>query len=584
MNDLPGVIEQLVARIDALERRVSTLEDHRPTPASPSAPQSAPVSIATVPPATPAFESASTFSVLGRAMLGIAGAYILRAAADSNLLPSALAAAIAIPYAAAWLILAVRARAGAWFSSTVYAATSALILSPMLWELVFRFRILAAPGAAAVIAAYIVAATALAWRANLAAVFWVANLASALIALGLFFATRSTLPFIAVLLLMLSLAAVVESRNRARGLRALAAFAASVALWAAIYVYISPPATRLDYPPLAPAALIIPAFLLFAIYLTSIAESTIVRRRRITVLEIILTVITFLLAAVALDAFAPAAIIYFGMLCLILAAAGYAALYLFFDRAPQPRNYRVFSTWSAALVLAGCSLALPAALQSLGFSLAAVTTTALAARFSRFVLVFHGAIYLAAAAIASSLGVYTFQALAGALPAAPTLSIYLAFLAAIFCYVLMPRSAQPSWQQQTLHLLVAALAISAAAALLAHLAIGLLALHIQPGRHHLAFFRMLSVCAATLALAWAGPRFSRTELTRLANAALVLLAVKLVAEDLRNGRLAYIAASIFLYALTLLAVPRVSRQARKSRVTHTAATAANPPAVPPVAL
>jgi hypothetical protein len=585
MNDLPRVIEQLVARIEALERRVSTLEDHRPVPASSSALQSASIPIAAAAPATAALESASAFSVLGRAMLGIAGAYILRAAADSNLLPSPLAAAIAVPYAAAWLILAVRTRAGAWFPSTVYAATSALILSPMLWELVFRFRILAAPGAAAVIAAYIVAATALAWRGNLIPVLWVANLASILIALSLFFATRSTIPFIAALLLMLALAAVAESRNRAPGIRAPAAFAASAAIWAAIYVYISPPATRTDYPPLAPAALIIPAFVLFAVYLASVAHSTIVRRRRISVLEIILTVITFLLAAVALDAFAPhAAATYFGILCLILAAAGYATVYLFFDRAPQPRNYRVFSTWSAALVLVGCALALPAALQSHGFSLAAVAANALAARFSRFVLVFHGVLYLAAAAIASSLAVYTFHALAGALPAAPTVSIYLAFLAAILCYVLMPRAPEPSWQQQTLHLLVAGLAISAAAALLVNLAVGLLALHIQPGPHHLAFSRTFSICAATLALAWSGARFSRAELTRIANAALVLLAVKLVAEDLRHGHLAYIAASIFLYALTLLAVPRVSRQARKSRGTPTAPAAANPPVVPPAAV
>lgn len=587
MDDLPGIIEQLVARIEALERRVSALEHQRPVTASPSTPNPALIPIAAAASAAPALESASVFSILGRAMLGIAGAYLLRAAADSNLIPSPLAATIAIPYAIAWLVLAVRARAGAWFPSTVYAATSALILSPMLWELIFRFQIFDATGAAAVIAVYITAATALAWRPNLTSVFWVANLASVLIALGLFFAARSTLPFIALLLLMLALAAVAEARNRSvGGIRALNALAVSAAIWAAVYVYISPAPTRAEYPLIFPALLIVPAFALFAIYIASVVYSTVVRGRRISVLENILTVLAFLLVAVSLDAFAPVAIVYFGVLCLVLAAGGYTALYLFFDRAPQPRNYRVFSTWSAALVLVGCALALPTAIQTTGFSLAAVAATALAARFSRFVLVFHGAVYLAAAAAASSLAAYILHSFAGALPTGlSSWSVYTAFIAAILCYAATPRPETPSWQMQALQLLIAALTTCAAAALLVQVAIGLISLHTQPGPHHLAFFRTFSMCAATLTLAWAGARFRRAELIRIANTALVLLAVKLIVEDLRQGRLAYIAASIFLYALTLIAVPRVSRQARKSRDAHTAPTAArNSPTVPPAAI
>jgi hypothetical protein len=565
MNDRPGLVEQLVARMEALERRVSALEH---LPAASTTPESLPPAISHPAATTPAaaLEPISAFSIFGRAMLGIAGAYLLRAAADSRLLSSPLAAAIAIPYAIAWLILATRNRAGVWFASSVYSATSALILAPMLWELVFHFRIFAAPGAATVIAVYVAAATALAWRRAVTPIFWAANIASVLIALGLFFATRTTLPFIALLLLMLACAAIAEARNRAPGLRTVNALAASVAIWAAVYVYISPPATRPEYPPLAPAVLTVPAFALLAIYLASVAFNTIVRRRRITVVEVILTFIAFVLTGVALDAFGPpVSLVYFGVLCLILAAAGYTAVFLCFDRDRQPRNYRVFSTWGAALVLTGCVLSLPAALQAPSFSLAAVAATALGARFFRFVLVFHGAVFLAAAAAASSLAAYIFHALTGTLPATPPWFIYIAFLAAILCYAAMPRPAESSWQQQLLQLLFAGLAIFAAAALLVHLSVAILALRVVPGPHHLAFFRTFAFCAASLGLAWAGARFSRVELTRIANAALVLLAVKLVAEDLRHGRLAYIAASIFLYALTLIAVPRVSRYVRNSR-------------------
>jgi len=53
-------------------------------------------------------------------------------------------------------------------------------------------------------------------------------------------------------------------------------------------------------------------------------------------------------------------------------------------------------------------------------------------------------------------------------------------------------------------------------------------------------------------------------LTRLGYAAIALVAVKLVTEDLRHGHLAYIAASIFLVAFTLIAAPRVARARQKA--------------------
>jgi hypothetical protein len=49
------------------------------------------------------------------------------------------------------------------------------------------------------------------------------------------------------------------------------------------------------------------------------------------------------------------------------------------------------------------------------------------------------------------------------------------------------------------------------------------------------------------------------ELTRIGYAALALVAAKLVFEDLRLGHLEFIAASIFLFAVTLIAVPRIAR-------------------------
>ena len=574
MNDLPDLIEQLAKRVESLEHRVAALE-HLPAapakpsaPAAPVAPESAIISPAAAAPAS--FEAGAAFSVLGRAMLGIAGAYLLRAAAQANLLSNNVAAALAIPYAIGWLVWAARTRANAWFAATAYAGTSALILAPLLWELTFRFQVLSASGAAAVLAVYVAIASVLACKRNLAPVFWVANIAAVLIAIALSIASHAAAPFIAVLLFMLVLCEFAEARGRESGARALTSLAADVVIWATIYIYVNPPSSRTEYPDLGMAALIAPGFALLGIFLASVFFGTVVKRQRITVFEVVQTMIAFVLAACGLIFFGPsAAPLLFGILCLAMAAAGYAIVYLFFRGEAAHRNYRVFSTWSAALFLTGCLMALPASWQVISLALAAVVATALGARFNRLTLELHGTAYLLAAAGLSGLVAFLFHVLAdglpGALSGASSWSVYFALLCAVLCYAVMPRRDNPSWLQQTLQLVVAFLAVCGAAALLVRGLMGLIALHVEPQPHHLAFFRTFAICVAALALAYGGSHWRRIELTRIGYTAIVLVAIKLVIEDLRHSRLVYIAASIFLFAVTLIAVPRVARRGRKSQ-------------------
>jgi hypothetical protein len=91
----------------------------------------------------------------------------------------------------------------------------------------------------------------------------------------------------------------------------------------------------------------------------------------------------------------------------------------------------------------------------------------------------------------------------------------------------------------------------------------LVALKLIPGAHHLAFIRTLSICLAATGLAFGAARWGRTELSRISYATVALLAVKLAAEDLRHGQLAFIAGSIFLFAITLILVPRMARMGQR---------------------
>ena len=111
----------------------------------------------------------------------------------------------------------------------------------------------------------------------------------------------------------------------------------------------------------------------------------------------------------------------------------------------------------------------------------------------------------------------------------------------------------------------ATLAVGAIAAMVVEGLMGLLALSMNPAPHHLAFIRTLTLCAAALVLAFSGAHGRRVELTRIGYAILVLVAAKLVFEDLRQGHLEFVAASIFLFAVTLIAVPRIARMGQKAR-------------------
>ena len=127
MNDLPEVLERLTTRLDALEHRVLALEHPRDSANAVSvvAIEAAPTLVATTESNQefPVTVSGGLFPVLGKAMLGIAGAYLLRAVAESSSLPKVGVAAIAIAYALAWLVWASWAKAGEWLAGTVYACT-----------------------------------------------------------------------------------------------------------------------------------------------------------------------------------------------------------------------------------------------------------------------------------------------------------------------------------------------------------------------------------------------------------------------------------------------------------------------------
>lgn len=556
MNDLYEAMERLTRRTETLEGRVSALEH---------APEAQPVSAEPLPSTRAAAAAAAeglpqetgVFSVAGKAMLAIAGAYLLRALAESSVLPRTPVVTLAIVYAFVWLIPAMRAKAR--LPSVAWACTSALILVPMVWELTVRFVTLPDAVTAGVLAAFVLVASVLAWNRRFAEVAWVTDAAASLAAVALALATRDLTPFLAAMLVIAIAGEVAAARHRALRVRPLVAGAADFIVFALVWIYSRPAAARTEYPAMGGALLLAFAPLLLLIYAGSASTQTLILRRRISLFETAQTLIAFLLAVWAVLAFwsGPGAAM-LGSLCLAAAAAGYAVAFAAFDDAPSQRNFHVYASGSLALLLAGCRLSLSAVWLPLSLTLLALAAALIGVRAARRTLQFHGLVLLLAAAVFSGLPGWAAQVLAGQFPPAPAWIVWFVSIAAMVCYAAVARVPAESGWPRLLRLLDAAVALGAAAALLVWGVVRIL-VGGAPGVEHLAVLRTLTGCSLVVFLAWAGSREERRELVWLAWAALAGLAVKLLFEDMRHGHLGFTASSIFVYAVTLLAVPRLVR-------------------------
>jgi hypothetical protein len=567
MNDLPDEIERLRNRLEALEQRVDALEHPLaadwPHPLAEVESALAAASAAVEPPAQPG----NLFPVLGKALLGIAGAYVLRAVEETSALPRLTVAAAGIAYAFLWLVWAARVRGGPRFTNSIYAGTSALILAPMLWELTLRFNVLPAAAAAVVVCSFALAALALAafTPRDLKPVVRVASAAAAALALALAIASHVLLPFVVVLLILGAVFEFVPGCDRVPEAGALVALAADAAIWILIYVYFAGQTGHEGYPALSRGALLAPGIAVFALYAASVGVKTVLYARPIAVFAIIQAVLAFLLASVSLADFGqPAGLAILGVACLVLSPACYAMVFTVFARAPNSRNAAVFAAWAAALLLAGSFLRLPPLILIPLLGAAALAAVGLSRRERWAVFEFYGMVFLLAAAAASGLLAFLAIALVGTPSGAPAAGVWLIAMCAVLCYALGRPIGDKQWAAQALRLGFAALAAGAVTALLVDGLIALVALRVMPAAHHLALIRTVTLCAAALVLVSGGAHRHRRELTRLGYAALALVAIKLVTEDLRHGHLAYIAASIFLLAFTLIAAPRVARARQKA--------------------
>lgn len=562
MKDLDA-FARLTARVEDLERRLSLLEHPSATSSSASV---EPAIVAAGKPATNvAAIDGGAFPIVGRAMLGIAGGYLLRAVAESGSFPKIAVVVLALAYAAMWLVWAARVTIEARVASAVYATTAALIFAPMLWELTTRFEVLRPQATAGLLVLFVLLAYALSWKGRRSSIVWIANLTAIFTTFALIISTHDLVPFICALLVMVIATEVVTMRTEWFGLRPVVGLAATLATWILLYIYSRPEGVPSEYKILSSQVLLILGCGLFLIYSVSIMVRTTRRRSNLTIFEISQVVVAFLLVAFSTFHFGGSTGgVTLGVFCLLMSASGYAASYACFDSREEQRNYHVFVSWSAALLLLGITLSLPSFLIAFSLSLAAVAATIAGVYASRLTLEFHGLAFLGGAAYASGLLNYAGRALGGTFPAIPGAMVWIAAAAAIACYAVGSRSNVERWDQRVLQLLAAMLAAAAAITFLVSALVWLAEATMTAGASQVAVIRTLIISGVALALAFSGSMWHREELVWIAYGALALVTAKLLLEDLQHGHPAATAISIFLYAMTLILVPRMARFGKRS--------------------
>lgn len=486
--------------IHRLEQRVDALEHHTVVSAEPAAAVAAQVPHLALPDAIPA---------LGKAVLGLAGAYLLRALAETSPIPSLIVVVFAIVYAAAWLVFALRTDKTNHLAGATYTLTAALILSPLLWEATVRFDVLPNSVAAGILVVFTVLSSCTA----------ITTLACIATALALMIGTSDFAPFAFALL---AIAAIASMRGR---IRAAAVTASAIAVWLVVYIATRPAGMSQNHHPIGAPVSVLLCALLFAISAAGIGWRGAWLRRTVTVSEIAEAVVTFLLAAAGTLAVtqgraAPS----IGALSAVACAACY---FTAFVRFPDfGRNHRVFAAWGAALGLVACFLILPDALLTGVWSAAAVIATLA----HKPTLAIHGNIFLLAAGTVAAFH-----------PAAPSLGFIAT--AAVACYLLSRKT-----RLSLIPAIMTALSVGALLMTLVNTAI------------------IVSVFA--LLFAFAASRTGLREMLWAAYAAIVLGSLKLLLIDFRQSHPAGLAVSLLCYGGLLLILPRFNVSVTETRTTN----------------
>ncbi|MDH3216500.1 MAG: hypothetical protein OEN01_09445 [Candidatus Krumholzibacteria bacterium] len=573
-------IEELTKRLQRVEDKVFSGADEAPDPPAASSP------IEDRRPAAPSttrkrVHATTIISFVGRSLVVLGGAFLLRWLTQSGFLPHKMGSVIGVIYALVWIAMAdIKAGHGQRYSAVFHGVTGAFIAFPLLVEATTKLHYLTPMLSAIHLAAFIILGLAVAGRRKLRSLAWIITLPAAPLAFVLAVKTEAMTPFLISLLLLGFVTLWLGYLRHWHVLATVMAGAANfgLALMVMDYVMASKRASVEQQAPLWEVLFLL--FGLIALYFGSYCFRVFKRKRTITPLEIGQTLVVVLIglggAAMVIDA-SEHSMLPLGIVCLILSIAFYTAAYgLLPRRDPNRRNFLFYTLLALAMVIMGCEISFQPATTAIAFTAIALVAGALANGISSRILFLHGTAYLIAAIVRSGLLVSTVRGFAGpSVRFDEWMSVPLLF--ALIITALYPWFPRPQGRSIDMHLGRRSVDVFLFVTVLAlgGLLVSLVA-QLSPQGEDSETYRRVLACTRTGALAlsatllaWCSHRTRFRNLAWLVYTILVLGAFKLVLEDIAAGGAAGLFLSLGLYGGTLILAPRLLHRAANQKAEET---------------
>lgn len=514
-------LRALSLEVHELERRVSALEHGSTRAEAPSPPPQLPV--------TPLKLDSDALRMAGFALLGIGGAYLLRALSELGSVPRGIGVSASLAYSAAWLWLAARTPKRRKLAVGARISTAVVIFAPLVWESVMRFHTLPAWLAATLLSAFCIAAESVSWHKDLRAIAAITPMACAALAIALLIRTHESAPFT---LSLVSIAAMMEFaaiEERANAARWPVAFCANAAVFLLMFVMSRRGGPPEEYPGVSVAFTTVIQASLPIVYGASAIVRTVLERRQFGILEIGQTATAFSLGFSGIiaitDLRAPAGAFAF--------AAG-AACYAISMRVADRRTRNVYATFGLLLLASAAWLAFA------GLALCAVWS-ALAIAVS-FRCGAHAAILLWLALIGSHIAVSWAVQFFASDTQFPAVAAAIAIVAAAVCY---PEARRP----------IDALFIAASFAIAATGFVG--------GFLDFPGSGTIILTLAAIGLAWIGASQHRKELVWLTYAFIGAAAFRIIGRDLPSSTAIELVAPLLAFGAALILLPRILQACAK---------------------
>jgi hypothetical protein len=557
-------IAEFESRLASVERRLSALEGKKPKGTSPDEP---------LPDEQPEYGLVTVSSMhIGRALIIFGGAYLLRAITDFQFVPTGIGILMGATYAVFWLYLAYRKSAdpAERTQAVILGAISIVLAMPLLVEAANRFQLLSGTQSVIALAVYCALAFAVAGARNLRSIAWLTTLGGIATAGAIMIVSHSAL-VVATFLMLLGIGTLwLVYRFDWMALQWFAAGGANAGVLALIALSMT------DKWPVEPGTAAIFGTVLLLAFLLSFVTRTHVLGGEVGLFEALQAPVSagiaFWAASVAAQAgqFSLALI---GTLSIVLGACAYVLAFTGRSGQVRGRNYFYYSTLGLVFVLAGSAIILSPPAAAALWSVMALIMAWQSGRTGRVALSLQCTFLLVAAAVHSGVLATGLQALAGDAASWPALLPAQVAVAAVTVACLFLPVAQQSERWGTLaavpQLTVLALSVWEVGGLAVVVAAPLLAgvAGSEPHLGALAALRtaVLSVASVTLALSSRHPRWP--EARWLVYPVLVLVGIKLFAEDFPHGQPVTLFVALAFVGSALLLVAKLISQGDQQAVT-----------------